>query len=182
MERFRLIKLSGYTTMSKSPIKMNISIFVILLFLFFSSFNTTTQVPILQPISKQDFKYISSNFGWRNHPIRKKYHFHSGIDIVTKNKNAAIYATADGYIKELNYSKEGLGLYIVIEHINDIETVYAHLSDIRVLEGSKVKAGQMIANIGTTGSSTGEHLHYEIRFDGVALDPVKVIERLKEKK
>jgi len=158
---------------------MNTPLGFIVLFFVCTSFNSHTELPTLQPLSNKDFKYISSKFGWRNHPIKNDYHFHAGIDIVAKNKQAPVYATADGYVTELDYSKEGLGLFLVIDHSNDIQTVYAHLSDIKVLKGTYVKAGQMIGKIGTTGGSTSEHLHYEIRFEGVALDPFEVIKRLR---
>ena len=147
---------------------------------FFSSFNSNPPLPILQPVAQKDFNYISSKFGWRKHPIRQNRQFHSGIDIVTKHKNAKVFATADGIVKELDYSKEGLGLFVILEHSHDFETVYAHLSDIKVLKGSSVRAGEWIARMGTTGSSTAEHLHYEIRHDGMAIDPIEVIERLKK--
>ena len=99
---------------------------------------------------------------------------------MTKHKNAKVFATADGVVKELDYSKEGLGLFLILEHSHGFETVYAHLSDIKVLKGSSVRAWEWIARMGTTGSSTAEHLHYEIRHDGMAIDPIEVIELLKK--
>lgn len=166
---------------NRMGIKFQKSLLLIAYFILLSSFNSNKDFPLLQPIAKEEFKYISSKFGWRNHPIREDYHFHSGIDIVTKHKNTKVFVTADGLVKELDYSKEGLGLYLVIEHANDFETVYAHLSDIKVLKGSKVKAGDCIGRVGDTGSSTAEHLHYEIHHEGIALDPIEIVKRLKKK-
>ena len=137
-------------------------------------------LPILQPIQQADFKYISSPFGWREHPVHGDSKFHNGIDIATHTANAKIYATANGLIQKINTEdSRGEGLSILIQHKYDFQTKYAHLSQIMVEENEIVKAGQVIGIIGDTGNTTGRHLHYEIRYEGVCLDPQEIQKQLK---
>ncbi|PMQ00793.1 MAG: peptidase M23 [Dictyoglomus sp. NZ13-RE01] len=113
--------------------------------------------------------FISSGFGWRFHPIFRRREFHSGIDIVSF-WGAPVYATADGFVTYAGW-ESGYGKVIKINHGRGISTLYAHLSYIKVNVGSYVKKGQLIGLIGSTGTATGPHLHYEVRRNGVAVNP-----------
>ncbi|MGB9857317.1 MAG: peptidoglycan DD-metalloendopeptidase family protein [Dictyoglomaceae bacterium] len=116
------------------------------------------------------FGLITSGYGWRIHPIFRRKAFHEGIDIVSF-WGAPVYATADGFVTYAGW-KSGYGKIIEINHGRGISTAYAHLSSIRVKVGSYVKKGQLIGLVGSTGTSIGPHLHYEVRKNGVAVNPV----------
>lgn len=107
------------------------------------------------------YNTISSNFGWRIHPIERKYKFHTGIDLPAPS-GTAVYAIADGYVR-FSGSNKGYGQFIIIEHGDSIYTAYAHLSKRLVKTGELVSRGQEIGTVGSTGLSTGPHLHFEAR-------------------
>lgn len=130
-----------------------------------------TQLPLLHPIRQADFKYISSEYGWRIDPVTKDSTFHNGIDIATISTNAAVYATADGVIETLDYDKKR-GLFIIINHAFGFQTQYFHLGNFFIREGQSVKAGEKIGLVGNTGKSTASHLHYGVIFEGVAINPL----------
>ena len=110
---------------------------------------------------------INSNFGWR------KKEFHKGTDINLR-RGENVYAAFDGKIR-IAKRNSGYGNVIIIRHYNGLETVYAHLSKIKVKTGQEIKAGSVIGLGGSTGKSTGPHLHFEVRFKGQALDPSGLI-------
>jgi len=130
-----------------------------------------TQLPLLHPIRQADFKYISSKYGWRIDPITKDSTFHEGIDIATNGTNTTVYATADGIVESLDYDKKR-GLFIIINHAFGFQTQYYHLGNFFIREGQIVKAGEKIGLVGNTGKSTAVHLHYEVLFEGIAIDPL----------
>lgn len=111
--------------------------------------------------------YITSNFGWR---WGRK---HNGIDI-SHNTGDPVYAALDGTVVECGYVN-GYGNKITIEHENNIKTVYAHLSSFNIHTGDKVKEGDLIGKVGSTGNSTGPHLHFELRVNGVPINPINYI-------
>ncbi|MFH1004000.1 MAG: M23 family metallopeptidase [Bacteroidota bacterium] len=115
------------------------------------------------------FGPISSPFGWR---YRYKK-FHKGIDI-QQRKGDTIVVAFNGVVR-LALKKGGYGNVVVIRHYNGLETVYAHLSKIRVKEGDVLSAGDLVGLAGNTGKSTGPHLHFEVRFKGVAINPMYII-------
>ena len=121
--------------------------------------------PLGSPVVGQ----ITSNFGKRSSPFSGRVSFHSGVDISIP-QGTPVVASADGIVK-FSGRKGGYGKIVQIQHPNGKETRYAHLSKVDVLPGRKVKRGQRIGAVGSTGQSTGPHLHYEIRKDGVAIDP-----------
>lgn len=103
---------------------------------------------------------ITEGFGWRTHPLTKKKSFHYGLDFANKI-GTPIYATSDGVVKEIGWKKY-YGKYLALSHKFGYQTNYAHLHKILVKRGQKVKRGQIIAEMGNSGRSTGPHLHYEV--------------------
>ncbi len=122
-------------------------------------------IPAIRPVLGP----ISDGFGMRYHPILHIRRMHDGIDIVT-NIGTPVHSTGDGTI-EYAGRDGGYGLVVKINHGFGYETVYGHLSKILVKEGQKVKRGQVIAKSGTSGLSTGPHVHYEVHHNGVYLNP-----------
>lgn len=118
---------------------------------------------------------LSSGFGWRRDPVRGTWKFHSGLDIANRH-GIPIYAAAGGVVKRAHYSA-GYGRVIEIEHGYGITTVYAHCRRLYVKKGDTVREGQRIAQMGSSGKSTGPHLHYEVRLDGNAVDPMDYVPR-----
>lgn len=134
-----------------------------------------SSMPFLQPVHTSELIRIGSFFGYRVHPITRVRRFHKGVDL-TAPSGTPVYASGDGIIKrvEENRSRRGYGNLIIIDHqINGITTRYAHLSDMKVKEGEKVARGQKIGTVGNTGLSTAPHLHYEIRINGSAVNPLR---------
>ena len=114
---------------------------------------------------------ITSPFGRRVHPItRKQNAFHSGIDIGAP-EGTPVKAAADGTIRVSGFKKNGYGNLIIIDHGDSLCTYYGHLSVRQAKEGDKVRQGEMIGKVGSTGASTGPHLHFEVRRGDTALDP-----------
>lgn len=128
-------------------------------------------VPAIIPISSQDMTRIASGFGLRIHPIYKIIKFHSGMDF-TAPAGTDIYATGNGVVASVQTSQRGLGKNIVIDHGFGYSSTYAHLSNFNVRVGQKVQRGDVIGYVGNTGTSIANHLHYEIRLNGVNVDPV----------
>lgn len=114
-----------------------------------------------------------SGFGNRVHPIFGTVRFHSGLDF-SANMGDPIQAAASGTVIQVKY-REGYGNTVIIDHGNGWTTLYAHLSSFSVSLGSQVSVGQTIGGIGSTGWSTGPHLHFEVRFEGVPQDPAKYL-------
>ncbi|BBB26838.1 M23 family metallopeptidase [Amphritea japonica] len=114
---------------------------------------------------------INDHFGMRMHPVRKKRVMHNGIDYKA-NIGTPVYATADGAVEYAGYNKSsGFGNLIILQHGLGFKTYYAHLSKLKVKSGSYVSKGQLIGLSGNTGTSTGPHLHYEVRHLYRAIDP-----------
>lgn len=126
------------------------------------SLNTT----IYSPLSGK----ITSNFGKRIHPVYNCDSFHTGIDIAGKT-GENIRSIADGKVIRTSYNQWN-GHYVEIDHGNTITTMYCHCSKILVKKGASVKGGEAIAQVGNTGVSTGPHLHFEFRIDGVSYNPL----------
>ena len=112
---------------------------------------------------------ISSEFGVRNHPISNDLKFHAGIDIAA-DSGTPIYSAFSGEIVTADYD-EWNGYYLKIQHDGNIMTVYCHCKSLCVNEGDYVNAGDVVAYVGSTGSSTGPHLHFELRVNNVSYDP-----------
>ena len=126
----------------------------------------TVSVPSRMPLESAR---VSSGYGMRDHPVLRKRARHNGIDLAAPT-GTPIYATADGTIERANWFSS-YGNYIQIDHGNAIETRFGHLSRIVVSDGQKVHKGDLIGYVGSTGRSTGPHLHYEVRIAGKPVDP-----------
>ena len=113
---------------------------------------------------------LTSGYGMRNHPVLGRRSRHKGIDLAAPT-GTPVYATADGQVTRADWFST-YGLYVSIDHGGDLETRYAHLSKLSVADGEEVKKGDLIGYVGSTGRSTGPHLHYEVRVDGVAVNPI----------
>ena len=118
---------------------------------------------------------ISSYFGTRTHPITRRTHFHSGIDIPAA-RGTGIYASNAGRVIFAGRNG-GFGLMVLIDHGGGYSTLYAHASVLLVSEGQQVRQGDRIARVGSTGSSTGNHLHFEIRYNGELRNPLNYFSR-----
>lgn len=129
-----------------------------------------TAIPAIVPISLENIKRIG-HFGRRKHPIYKIMKMHEGMDFTAK-KGTPVYATGDGVVSRISKSKMGYGNLIVIDHGFGYTTRYAHLSSFLIKKGQKIKRGEAIGLVGTTGTSTGPHLHYEVRKKKRAIDPI----------
>ncbi len=127
-----------------------------------------TCIPAIRPL--KNMYSITSGFGRRYHPILKRLRVHTGVDI-TAPKGTPVYATADGTVTSESPGG-GYGLVIVINHGYSYKTLYAHLSKKAVRPGQKVRRGQVIGYVGSTGMSTGSHLHYEVIKNGQRVNPV----------
>jgi murein DD-endopeptidase MepM/ murein hydrolase activator NlpD len=136
-------------------------------------------LPAIQPLAINDVLYISSYFGSRTDPFNyEDQQIHTGIDFVA-SVGVNVYATGDGIVTLAKNSRTGYGNEIVIDHAFGYSSRYAHLHDIFVKEGEEVIRGQLIGKVGNSGRSTGPHLHYEVRFENKAVNPVAYFEDLK---
>lgn len=124
-------------------------------------------IPSRMPVDSPAF---TSSFGMRTHPILGGRRAHKGVDLAMP-AGSPIYATADGTISRADWYS-GYGLYVAIEHGGELQTRYGHMSRLNVEAGQQVKKGDIIGYVGSTGRSTGPHLHYEVRIAGEAVNPV----------
>lgn len=113
---------------------------------------------------------LTSSFGMRTHPVLGGRRQHHGIDLAAPS-GTPVYATADGIVSRADWYSS-YGLYISVEHGASMQTRYAHLSRLAVAAGDSVKKGDLIGYVGSTGRSTGPHLHYEVRVEGLAVNPI----------
>lgn len=128
-------------------------------------------IPAIQPVNNKDLKRIGSYFGYRMDPFYKVQKFHEGVDF-TAPVGTEIYASGNGVVTIAGRNSGGYGNEVIIDHGFTYSTRYAHLSKILVRQGEKVKRGQVIGLVGNTGKSTAPHLHYEVRKNGRAVNPI----------
>lgn len=126
-------------------------------------------IPSVLPMNQNDFT-LSAGYGYRRDPIYGTTRFHEGIDFASPT-GTPVYATADAVVTSAD-RKPGYGNCIDLDHGYNYLTRYAHLSQILVEQGQKVKRGELIGKVGSTGKSTGSHLHYEVRFKEETQNPV----------
>lgn len=132
-------------------------------------------LPSIWPLDEDGFRRISDPYGRRFHPIRKYWHFHTGIDLAA-HKNAPIYVTADGVVESAGWVS-GYGNTVVVNHGYGYKTRYAHASKIKVSRGDTVSRGTIIATVGSTGTSSGNHLHYEVIYRNMHTNPISYFGR-----
>lgn len=131
--------------------------------------------PAIQPISNKQLDRLHMTYGARLHPIFHVFMDHKGLDF-TASKGTPVYATGDGQIITAHFSAS-YGNVIYLDHGHDYETRYAHLSQFNVKLGQKVKRGQVIGYVGSTGNSVSSHLHYEVLFKGQHVNPINFFQR-----
>jgi murein DD-endopeptidase MepM/ murein hydrolase activator NlpD len=117
---------------------------------------------------------LTSEFGMRKHPIKKTHTMHKGIDIGAP-RGTPIHSVKEGIVKVAG-DRGGYGNVVIVDHGEGLSTTYAHCHSLNVKPGQKIKANQIIATVGSTGNSTGPHLHFEVRENGKAVDPLKLFD------
>ena len=128
-------------------------------------------IPAIQPVKNEELKQMASGFGYRSDPFTKIRKFHKGMDFSAKS-GTPIYATGDGLVKKADAKVSGFGNHIEINHGYGYMTLYAHLSKYKVRAGQKVKRGDIIGYVGSTGRSEAPHLHYEVHKNGEVVNPL----------
>lgn len=128
-------------------------------------------IPAIQPVRNENLKRMASGFGYRTDPFTKARKMHEGMDFTAKI-GTPIFATGDGTVVEANSNASGFGNHVVIRHGYGYETLYAHLSKYNSRAGQRVKRGDIIGYVGSTGRSEGPHLHYEVHKDNKVVNPL----------
>ncbi|MEZ5018474.1 MAG: M23 family metallopeptidase [Flavipsychrobacter sp.] len=133
--------------------------------------NMLKSIPAIQPVSNRNLKRVASGFGYRIDPIYKTPKLHTGLDF-TAASGTPIYATGNGLVEEAVYDHSGYGRHVIINHGYGYKTLYAHMVKIKVRDGTRVRRGQIIGWVGSSGKSTGPHLHYEVIKNGKKINPI----------
>ena len=128
-------------------------------------------IPAIMPLNNKNLKHLPSGYGWRTHPIYKTQEFHPGMDF-TAEQGTPIYATGDGVVELADANAQGYGNHVVINHGFGYQTLYGHMSRMATTPGKKVKRGDLIGYVGSTGLSTGPHVHYEVIKNGEKVNPI----------
>lgn len=128
-------------------------------------------IPAIQPVKNEDLKHMASGYGYRSDPFTKIRKFHYGMDF-TARTGTPIYATGDGVVYKADASLSGYGNHIEINHGYGYKTLYAHLSKYKCRPGQRVKRGDIIGYVGSTGRSQAPHLHYEVLKNGERVNPL----------
>lgn len=129
-------------------------------------------VPSIQPVSNERLKRTASGWGYRIHPIYKIRKFHYGLDFAAKT-GTSIYATGNSKVYYAGYDRTGYGKIVILDHGYGYKTLYAHMSSIHVKKGETINRGEVIGEVGSSGSSTGPHLHYEVIHYGKKVNPIQ---------
>ena len=133
--------------------------------------NLLAAIPAIQPVRNENLKQIASGFGYRNDPFTKARKFHEGMDFAAKT-GTPIFATGNGVVERADNTASGYGNHIVIRHGFGYETLYGHLSKYNCRAGQRVKRGDIIGYVGSTGRSEGPHLHYEVHKNNEVVNPL----------
>ena len=128
-------------------------------------------IPAIQPVRNENLKQMASGFGYRTDPFTKARKMHEGMDFTAKT-GTPIYATGDGVVAKADNTASGYGNHIVIRHGFGYETLYAHLSKYKAQAGQRIKRGDVIGYVGSTGRSEAPHLHYEVLKDKKVVNPL----------
>lgn len=132
--------------------------------------NLLSAIPAIQPVENKDLTRMASGYGMRMHPILKIRRMHTGMDF-SAPRGTPVFATGDAVVEKASRGG-GFGNLVILDHGFGYETYYAHLSEFNVHRGEQVERGEIIGYIGTTGLSTGPHLHYEVHKDGRVVNPI----------
>ncbi len=133
--------------------------------------NSCENIPSIQPVINKQLTLLTASYGMRIHPFYKTLQAHQGVDY-TIPEGSRVFATADGVVKQVAQRHSTQGRTVVIDHGNGYETSYSHLSKINVKRGQRIHRGEIIALSGDTGLSLAPHLHYEVRYNGMRVDPI----------
>lgn len=128
-------------------------------------------LPAIQPVSNKQLNRIASGYGMRIDPVYGTPKMHKGLDF-TAPQGTPIYATGNGVVKVSGTSGNGFGNHVVINHGYGYETLYGHMYRIKARQGQRIKRGEVIGWVGSTGKSTGPHCHYEVHINGHEVNPV----------
>lgn len=128
-------------------------------------------IPAIQPVRNENLKRMASGFGYRSDPFTKARKFHEGMDFTAKT-GTPIFASGDGVVVRADNTASGFGNHIVIRHGFGYETLYGHLSKYKARVGQRVKRGDIIGYVGSTGRSEAPHLHYEVHKNGEVVNPL----------
>ncbi|MFR9592069.1 MAG: M23 family metallopeptidase [Rikenellaceae bacterium] len=128
-------------------------------------------IPAIQPIANKQLTLLTASYGMRMNPFYKKLQPHQGVDF-TIPEGTRVFASADGVVKSVTLRNSTQGKSIIVDHGNGYETSYSHLGKVDAIRNQKVKRGETIGYSGNTGLSLIPHLHYEVRFGGVRVDPI----------
>lgn len=130
-----------------------------------------SSIPAIMPINNKDLRRQPGGFGWRTHPIYKTPEFHPGMDFAAE-QGTPIYATGDGVVETADANAQGYGNHVVINHGFGYQTLYGHMSKMAVKVGKKIKRGELVGYVGSTGLSTAPHIHYEVIKNGEKVNPI----------
>lgn len=130
-----------------------------------------SSIPAIQPVRNENLKRVASGYGYRTDPFTKARKMHKGMDFTAKT-GTPIYASGDGVVVKADNSASGYGNHIVIRHGYGYETLYAHLSQYKCKRGQRVKRGDVIGLVGSTGRSEAPHLHYEVHKNNTVVNPL----------
>lgn len=129
------------------------------------------RIPAIQPVINKQLTLLTASYGMRYHPFYKTLQSHQGVDY-TIPEGSSVFATADGRVRDVAMRNSTSGITVVIDHGDGYETSYSHLSKSNVSKGQTVRRGDIIALSGDTGLSLAPHLHYEVRCNGMRVDPI----------
>jgi hypothetical protein len=128
-------------------------------------------IPSIQPVTNHELTLLTAAYGTLMHPFYRTLQSHQGVDYAVP-EGTRIFATADGTVKEVKGKNSTSGITIVIDHRNGYTTSYSHLQSVKVKRGQRVQRGDIIALSGNSGLSLAPHLHYEVRYNGMRVDPI----------
>ena len=128
-------------------------------------------IPSIQPVTNHELTLLTAAYGTLMHPFYRTLQEHQGVDYAVP-EGTRIFATADGVVKEVKGKNSTSGITVVIDHRNGYTTSYSHLQSVKVKRGRKVQRGDIIALSGNSGLSLAPHLHYEVRYNGMRVNPI----------
>lgn len=129
------------------------------------------KIPSIQPVTNHELTLLTAAYGTMMHPFYRTLQHHQGVDYAIP-EGTRVFATADGVVKEIKGKNSTSGLTVIIDHGNGYTTSYSHLQSAKVKRGKRVQRGDIIALSGNSGLSLAPHLHYEVRYNGMRVDPI----------